>query len=113
MAWTTPLTSDPYQLWHSSHAKAEGSSNFISFANPEADRLIGIIRTTADDGERLKAYHAFHRLLHDEQPYIFLFSPYQLLVMNSRYKNLQVFPTGVPDDILWTPAARQKAVPGL
>ena len=113
MAWTTPLTSDPYQLWHSSHAKAEGSSNFISFANPEADRLIGIIRTTANDGERLKAYHAFHRLLHDEQPYIFLFSPYQLLVMNSRYKNLQVFPTGVPDDILWTPAARQKAVPGL
>ncbi len=113
MGWTTPLTSDPYQLWHSDQLNRTGSSNFISFSNPEADRLISIIRTTADDQERRKAYHAFHRLLHEEQPYLFLFSPYSLQIISSRYRNLQVFPTGVPDQLLWTPQNQQKSVPGL
>ncbi len=113
MGWTTPLTSDPYQLWHSDQLNRTGSSNFISFSNPEADRLISLIRTTADDEERLKAYHAFHRLLHEEQPYLFLFSPYSLQIISSRYRNLRVFPTGVPDQLLWTPQNMQKSVPGL
>ncbi len=110
MGWTTPLTGDPYQLWHSDQTDRAGSSNFISFSNPEADRLIELIRTTPDDTERLKAYHAFHKLLHEEQPYLYLFSPYSLMVISGRYRNLQVFPTGVPDQILWTPRNEQKAV---
>ncbi len=113
MGWTTPLTGDPYQLWHSDQLKNPGSSNFISFSNPEADRLIELIRTTPDDQERLNACHLFHRLIHEEQPYLFLFSPYNLQVISSRYRNLKVFPAGVPDQILWTPRNEQKSVPGL
>lgn len=113
LGWTTPLTSDPYQLWHSANAAIPGSSNYISFANPDADRLIEKIRTTFDDAERNRAYHRFHRLLHEEAPYLFLFSPSNLLLMSRRYRNLRVFPTGVPDQILWTPRNEQKSVPGL
>lgn len=113
MGWTTPLESDPYQLWHSDNAKIPGSSNYISFANPEADRLIGIIRSSFDPAERSKAHHALHRLLHEEQPYLFLFSPYSLEIISSRYRNVRIFPTGVPETLFWVPKAEQKSVPGL
>jgi len=37
-AWGTGIDTDPYQVWHSS--QINGGSNFISFANPEVDRLL-------------------------------------------------------------------------
>ncbi|MBO5959400.1 MAG: peptide-binding protein [Lentisphaeria bacterium] len=111
--WTTPLTSDPYQLWHSDNASAAGSSNFISFADPEADKLIEQIRSSFDDAARNRAYHQFHKLLHEEQPYLFLFSQNNLLGISGRYKNLRVFPLGVENQILWTPRGQQKTVSGL
>lgn len=113
MGWTTPLMPDPYQLWHSSNAHTPGSSNYISFANPEADKLIETIRSTYEEGPRNEAYHKFHKLLHDEQPYLYLFTPYNLEVMSTRYRNVKIFSHGVPDTILWVPRNEQKAVPGL
>lgn len=114
LGWTSGLEGgDPYQLWHSDNAKMPGSSNYISFSNPEADRLIAQIRGSFDEAERNAAYHKLHRLFHEEQPYLFLFNPYSLLVMSSRYENLRIFPTGVPESILWTPKAQQRTVPGL
>ena len=41
------VESDPYQIWHSSQIADQGS-NFISFKNAEADRLIEEIRKTLD-----------------------------------------------------------------
>ncbi len=113
MGWTTPLMPDPFQLWHSSNAHTPGSSNFISFANPEADKLIETIRSSFDEGPRNEAYHKFHKLLHEEQPYLYLFTPYNLEVMSARYRNVKIFSHGVPDTILWVPGKEQKAVPGL
>ena len=113
MGWTTPLMPDPFQLWHSSNAHTPGSSNFISFANPEADKLIETIRSSFDEGPRNEAYHKFHKLLHEEQPYLYLFTPYNLEVMSTRYRNVKIFSHGVPDTILWVPGKEQKAVPGL
>ncbi len=113
MGWTTPIESDPYQLWHSDYAEAERSSNFIAFSDPRADALIQQIRTTFDQEQRLQAYRKFHQLIHEEQPYLFLFSPYSLSVYSARYRNLKVFPLGVAEQILWTPKTEQRAVSGL
>ncbi len=110
MGWTGTLDPDPYQLWHSSQADLDSSSNMISFKNPEADALIEKIRVTLDPAERTKLYHRFHRLIYDEAPYIFLVSPYNLSAISSRYRNLRVFPLGYPTQILWTPAAQQLSV---
>ncbi len=110
--WSTPLNSDPFQLWHSSNAAAPGSSNFISFANLEADKLIEELHNSFDDESRLAAYHKFHRLLHEEQPYLFLFSQDNLVAISGRYKNLRLFPLGPAKEILWTPRDQQKPVPG-
>lgn len=107
LAWSGGLNPDPFQLWHSSQADLEGSSNHIRFKNAEADRLIEQIRVTFDPAERQKLYHRFHRLVHEEQPYIFLFAPFSLSALNRRYHNFRQFPLGFADMILWTPKAEQ------
>lgn len=107
LGWSGGLNPDPFQLWHSSQADVEGSSNHIRFKNAEADRLIDSIRVTFDASERQKLYHRFHRLVHEEQPYIFLFAPADLNALNSRYRNVREFPLGIVDTILWTPKAQQ------
>lgn len=111
--WSTPLNSDPYQLWHSKNAETAGSSNFISFSNPEADKIIEELHNSFDDASRLAAYHKFHKLLHEEQPYLFLFSQDNLVAISGRYKNLRIFPLGLEERILWTPRDQQKPVPGM
>ena len=94
-------------------AKVPASSNFIGFANPEADKLIEEIRVTFDTKKRMELYHKFHRLIYDEAPYIFMVSPYNLNAVSKRYQNLRLFPLGYPSRILWTPREQQLAVPGL
>ena len=73
LGWTSPIMPDPYQLWHSDSADLPSSSNYISFSNPEADQLIEEIRTCFDEEKRMELYHKFHRLIHEEEPYLFLF----------------------------------------
>lgn len=113
LAWRMSVSNDPYQLWHSDNLKIEASSNFISFANPEADRLIMEIRTCFDLDKRTELYHRFHRLIHEEEPYLFLVSPYDLFVINKRYRNVVEYPLGIYQNTFWVPKAEQLAVPGL
>jgi hypothetical protein len=40
-------------------------------------------------------------LLHEEQPYTFLFAPNALECVNKRCQNIQVFATGAPEKIMW------------
>ncbi|MDD6337486.1 MAG: ABC transporter substrate-binding protein [Lentisphaeria bacterium] len=113
LAWRMSISNDPYQIWHSDNLKVEASSNFISFANPEADRLIMEIRTCFDQEKRTQLYHEFHRLIHEEEPYLFLFTPYDLFVINRRYENVKEFPLGIYQNTFWVPKAKQMPVPGL
>ena len=111
LSWTMPLDPDPFQVWHSSQAELPGSSNHVGFANAEADRLIEQLRETFDQKERIKLCHQFQALLHEEQPYTFMITPYALLGLSGRYRNVRVFPRTLPTDIIWTPRAEQLALP--
>jgi peptide/nickel transport system substrate-binding protein len=113
LGWTLPYESDPYQVWHSSQADKKHSSNHIGFKNKKADQLIEEIRRTFDVKKRIELCREFHRILHDEQPYTFLFAPYSLLAQSKRYKNVHKFPLGIPTEIMWTPKSEQLKVPGL
>lgn len=110
LGWGMSYESDPYQLWHSSQVGKKNSSNHISFNNKEADRIIEELRVTFDRKKRIELAHRFHKLLHEEQPYTFLFVPYNLVALSSRYRNVHVFPLGIADDIMWTPKAEQMPV---
>ena len=107
LGWTGTLKPDPYQLWHSSQADQPASSNHIGFVNPKADELIEKIRQCFDPSERTRLYHEFHRLIHDEAPYLFLFSPSSLVVINDAYRNVRLFPGGIATRPLWLDAQRR------
>lgn len=102
LAWALPLESDPYQVWHSSQANVKGSSNFISFQNKEADRLIERARVIFDEERRNQLYWRFQEILHEEQPYTFLFSSFNLYTVSRRFDNVILHKLGL-DLLDWEP----------
>ncbi|HJO93287.1 MAG TPA: peptide-binding protein [Victivallales bacterium] len=112
LGWSMGFESDPFQIWHSSMADIMGSSNHIGFKNKKADRIIEKIRTCFDFKERVKLAHQFHELLHEEQPYTFLFCRDSLIAINNRYKNVHLFDKYpiIPEDIMWVSEDRQMQV---
>jgi peptide/nickel transport system substrate-binding protein len=101
MAWglgTPP--EDPKQLWHSSGAKEKGSSNIIGFANKQIDEIIEKLQYEYDSKKRIELYHQFDRILYDEQPYTFLYSPKVMMLYREYLQNV------------FLPADRQDLIPG-
>lgn len=60
---------DIYTVFHSSQTQA---SNFVSYSNPEVDRLLVESRQTFDEGRRIEVNRAIHRLLYHDQVYNFV-----------------------------------------
>lgn len=94
--WSLGWEVDLYQVWHSSQADIPRGSNRIGFRNPEADQIITAARTTFDPEERVKLFHRFHRLVHEEQPYTFWFQieevgAWRSTVENVRFSSLRPF----------------------
>ena len=75
---------DPKQIWHSTSA-SKGGSNFISYNNPEVDKLIDQGREELDRAKRIKVFKKAYKLIAEDAPYAFLFSPkYALYAVQSR-----------------------------
>ena len=84
LGWTASVEPDPYQIWHSDSAKDTGS-NFVSYSNPEVDRLIIALRKEMDVKKRLPMLHRVHELIAEDQPYSFLFNrKFYLYAVNAR-----------------------------
>lgn len=109
-SWTSPTTPpDPYQIWHSSQSEGEGS-NYISFKNKKNDELIEAYRNEMDENKRIAIIKEWQQLIHDEQPYTFLWSPraryiYDKRFKNARWYNIQPSPSY---NEWWVPAGSQK-----
>ncbi len=86
-ALSTP-PEDPKQLWYSAVAGEKGSSNAIGFSNPEIDRIIDELQYEYDKDKRKELYHTFHRIIHEEAPYTFLYSPKRQLLYREYVHNL-------------------------
>jgi len=91
LGWVFGMKGDPKQVWHSESAKGRGS-NHIEFMNPEADSLIDAARTEFNVEKRIALYHRFQRILHEEQPYTFLFSSMRKPAYDRRFKGVKWYP---------------------
>ena len=107
LSWTLPAEPDSFDVWHSSRI---GGLNFIGFANDEADELLVQGRSTFDRVERKRVYDRFQEILHEEQPYCFLFVPYSFSAVHKRVKGIQPAPAGIGynQNHWWIPAAEQR-----
>ncbi len=108
LGWTITQDPDAFDVWHGSRA-VPGGLNFVGYKNPEADALLERGRRTMDQAERKKIYDAFQKLLHRDQPYLFLFAPYALPILSSRFQNVAAAPAGITYNFIkwWVPRDRQ------
>lgn len=91
---------DPRQLWISSEADKMGSSNAVGFKNKEADAIIEQLDFETDRQKRIALYHRFDEILHEEQPYTFLYTPKATLLYRDWMQNIFI------------PADKQEWIPG-
>ncbi len=74
MAWSGGgIQWDPKQIWHST--SGNGGSNYVSYSNPEVDKLIDEARNTWDRKKRADMLKKVNKMIADDVPYIFLFHP--------------------------------------
>jgi peptide/nickel transport system substrate-binding protein len=99
MGWSLSRDPDVYDIWHSSKTK-EGEFNFISYSNDEVDRLLIEGRRSFNLQKRKMIYHRVHKILAEEQPYIFLYIPDALPVLHKRFKGVQKAPIGIWHDLI-------------
>ena len=101
LGWTGSIDPDPYQIFHSS--QINDGDNFVGYKNPEVDRLIVALRGEFDLNKRIAICHQIERHLYNDQPYTFMFYPDQLVALESRYRNVRLFPRGLASLAFWLP----------
>lgn len=75
---------DPKQIWHTSSIAGAGS-NFISYSNPEVDKLIDESRKLYDRDKRITILRKVHEMISADYPYVWWFnSKYTLYGHNKR-----------------------------
>ncbi len=90
LCWGTGIESDPYQIWHTTQSENRGS-NYVGFGDAETDRLIEQSRLAVDETQRRKLFFQFHRILHEAQPYHFLYLPPELGAYDKRYRGVKLY----------------------
>jgi peptide/nickel transport system substrate-binding protein len=86
-----PTLDDFTQVW-SSDAVPPMGTNRGNFRNAEADSLIERITRTVNAEDRRPLYHRFQEIVYANQPMIFLYAPYDRVVVSRRLA-YQLIPT--------------------
>jgi peptide/nickel transport system substrate-binding protein len=109
LGWNTTPDPDQYDIWHSSKTGPK-ELNHVGYANAEVDRLLDEGRSTFDLEKRRKAYFRVQEILAEEQPYVFLYVPEALPVVQNRFHGIEPAPAGISYNFIkwYVPAALQK-----
>jgi len=83
LGWSLSVDPDAYEIWHSS--QIEKGFNFVSYRNPEVDRLWEEGRREYDIEKRKKIYWKIHELIAEDQPYTFLFVPLAISALQNKF----------------------------
>ena len=94
LGWNILQDPDLYDVWHSSKI-GNGGLNHTGFNNAEADKLLTEARSTLDQDKRKALYDRFQEILHEEQPYCFLYVPQSLTIVNNRIQGIAPAPAGI------------------
>lgn len=108
LGWNILDDPDLFNVWHSSSAKENGL-NFVYYKNTELDELLEKGRSMVDRDARKIVYDEVQEILHEDQPYIFLYVPYSLPMVQSRFQGIEPASTGITYnmDKWWIPTSLQ------
>ena len=88
LGWSLGLMPDAYPLWHSSSDK-QGGFNLVSYKNEKVDKLIEDGINTINRDELGKIYKEIFKIISDDLPYLFLYIPDGITVVNKDIKNIE------------------------
>jgi peptide/nickel transport system substrate-binding protein len=106
LAWSMGVESDPYQIWSST--QMETGHNFVGFENKRADEIIIKARKEFDRQIRINYYREFAEIVHEEQPYTFLFCRMSTVAVGNRFRDVVVYPLGLNPLAWYVPKNLQK-----
>ncbi|NVJ54456.1 MAG: peptide ABC transporter substrate-binding protein [Campylobacteraceae bacterium] len=88
LGWSLALMPDAYPLWHSDSDKT-GRFNLVGYRNPTVDKLIEKGSLTIDQEELSLIYKKLFKIISNDLPYLFLYIPNSITVVNSQIKNVE------------------------
>ncbi len=88
---------DLYAFWHSSQRLAPGL-NIAMYVNSSADKLLEEARTTGSEKVKAEKYKAFEKLVTEDVPAIFLYSPEYMYVIPKKIQGIHFGPITIPSD---------------
>ena len=94
LGWGIGIDPDQKDIWDS-RKTGEHQLNFISYNNPEVDRLLEEGVSTYNRAERKKCYDKIQEILAEDQPYTFLWVSYALPIINARFYGIKPAPAGI------------------
>jgi ABC-type transport system substrate-binding protein len=93
LGWSMGIDPDLYQIWHSSQSGPQ-QLNFVGYDNPRADDLILRIRQEYNRDSQRQLTRKLHRLIHEDQPYTFLYAPLSTRVLDKKIVLVEEGPDG-------------------
>jgi peptide/nickel transport system substrate-binding protein len=89
-AWYIPIPLELKAYWYSDPNVTP--LNFISYKNPEVDKILDRLETKINEEEKIQLIKNFQRIIHEDEPVTFLYWTPNIVVHNSRIKNLSINP---------------------
>ncbi len=87
LGWGLGLMPDAYSIWHSESDK-KGGFNFVGYKNQKVDELIKKGEKTIDKKKLGEIYREIFKLIRADNPYLFLYIPNSITVVNKKIKNV-------------------------
>jgi len=99
LGWSLGLMPDAYSIWHSEGSK-KGGFNFVSYKNQKVDSLIKKAEKTIDREKLGVIYKEIYRTIVKDNPYLFLYIPNSITVVNKDIKNVSQSIIGVMHNVI-------------
>lgn len=94
LGWGLSSTPDPYLFWHTDNDK-KGGFNLVGYNNPKIDRMIEESQTVIDREKLSLLWQEMFKIIVDDNPYLFLYIPNSITVVNRDIKNIEPSLSGI------------------
>ena len=88
---------DFYGFWHSSQRLAPGL-NIAQYTNAKADKILEDARTEQDYAKRMKSYEDFAKILKEDLPAVFVYSPNFTYIVSPEIRGIKINTITLPAD---------------
>jgi peptide/nickel transport system substrate-binding protein len=92
IGWYVTIPLDLKFLWYSDIERTP--YNFVSYQSKEADRILDEISKETDSEKLNELYKQIQKIIYEDQPVTFLYWVDNIVVYNSRIKNININPLG-------------------